>query len=86
MAPNDWRRKAKYFQEPYFTQGLELVERLRVVGPKHGKSPSETAIAWTLKHPAVTAAIVGARRPEQLDGIAGAADFTLSDEDMRTIG
>ena len=39
-----------------------------------------------MKHPAVTAAIVGARRPEQLDGIVGAADFTLSDEDMRAIG
>jgi aryl-alcohol dehydrogenase-like predicted oxidoreductase len=77
LAPNDWRRKAKYFQEPYFTQGLELVDRLRAVGEKHGKSPSEAAIAWTLKHPAVTAAIVGARRPEQLDGIVGAADFTL---------
>jgi aryl-alcohol dehydrogenase-like predicted oxidoreductase len=86
LATSDWRRKAKYFQEPYFTQGLELVERLRTVGSKYGRSPSETAIAWTLKHQAVTAAIVGARRPEQLDGIVGAADFTLSDEDMRTIG
>jgi aryl-alcohol dehydrogenase-like predicted oxidoreductase len=86
LAPNDWRKKAKFFQEPYFTQGLELVERLRGVGTKYGRTPSETAIAWALKHPAVTAAIVGARRPEQLDGIVGAADMTLNDEDLRMIG
>ena len=86
MPANDWRKKAKYFQEPYFTQGLELVERLRAVGARHGKSASEIAIAWTLRHPAVTAAIVGARRPEQLDGIVGAADLTLTDEDVREIG
>jgi aryl-alcohol dehydrogenase-like predicted oxidoreductase len=86
MPANDWRKKAKYFQEPYFTQGLALVERLRAIGARHGRSASETAIAWTLRHPAVTAAIVGARRPEQLDGIVGAADFTLTDQDMREAG
>ena len=86
LADNDWRRKAKYFQEPYFTQGLELVERLSHVGARHGKTPGEIAIAWTLANPAVTAAIVGARRPEQLDGIVGAADVTLTDGDLREIG
>jgi aryl-alcohol dehydrogenase-like predicted oxidoreductase len=86
MPASDWRKKAKYFQEPYFTQGLELVERLKAVGARHGKSASEVAIAWTLRNPAVTAAIVGARRPDQLDGIVGAAALTLSDDDMRLIG
>jgi aryl-alcohol dehydrogenase-like predicted oxidoreductase len=86
MPANDWRKKAKYFQEPYFTQGLELVERLKAVAARHGKSASETAIAWTLRHPAVTAAIVGARRPDQLDGIVGAAALSLTDEDMKVIG
>ncbi len=86
LPANDWRKKAKYFQEPYFTQGLELVERLKAVGARHGKSASETAIAWTLHHPAVTAAIVGARRPEQLDGIVGAASLALADADMTAIG
>jgi aryl-alcohol dehydrogenase-like predicted oxidoreductase len=86
LPANDWRKKAKYFQEPYFTHGLELVERLKTVGARHGKSASETAIAWTLRHPAVTAAIVGARRPDQLDGIVGAADLRLTDEDMKSIG
>jgi aryl-alcohol dehydrogenase-like predicted oxidoreductase len=86
LPENDWRRRAKYFQEPYLTQGLELTERLRAVGARYGRSPGEVAIAWTLKHPAVTAAIVGARRPEQLDGIIGAADIQLTDADMKEIG
>jgi aryl-alcohol dehydrogenase-like predicted oxidoreductase len=86
LPQNDWRRRAKYFQEPYLTQGLELTERLRAVGARYGRSPGEAAIAWTLKHPAVTAAIVGARRPVQLDGIVGAADIQLTDADVKEIG
>lgn len=85
LPESDWRKRGKYFQEPYFSQALTLVERLRAVGARHGASPGETAIAWTLRHPAVTAAIVGARRPEQLDGIAGAARVQLSDEDAREL-
>ena len=85
LPAGDWRKKAKYFQEPYFTRGLELADRLRRVGQARGRTPGEVAIAWTLRHPAVTAAIVGARRPEQLDGIVGAADLELSDEEVRAI-
>jgi len=82
LPSTDWRRKGKFFQEPYLTQALALVERLTAVGARHGRSPGEVAIAWTLRHPAVTAAIVGARRAEQLDGIVGAAALELSDEDV----
>lgn len=86
LPENDWRKKGKYFQEPYFTQALQLVERLSAVGARHGRSPGEVAIAWTLRHPAVTGAIVGARRPDQLDGIVGAADLALTDADLAEIG
>jgi aryl-alcohol dehydrogenase-like predicted oxidoreductase len=86
LPVGDWRRKAKYFQEPFYTEGLALAERLGEVGRQYGRSPGEVAIAWTLHHPAVTAAIVGARRPDQLDGIVGAARLELTDEDMRAIG
>jgi aryl-alcohol dehydrogenase-like predicted oxidoreductase len=86
LPENDWRKRAKYFQEPYFSQGLELVERLRATGDRHGRTPGEVAIAWTLKHPAVTAAIVGARNPSQLDGIVGAADLELTDDELRQVG
>jgi aryl-alcohol dehydrogenase-like predicted oxidoreductase len=86
LPDNDWRRRAKYFQEPYLSQGLTLAEKLRSVGAKHGRTAGEAAIAWTLRHTAVTAAIVGARRPDQLDGIVGAADMVLTDADMKQIG
>jgi aryl-alcohol dehydrogenase-like predicted oxidoreductase len=85
LPDNDWRRRAKYFQEPHLTQALELTERLRAVGSRYGRAPAEVAIAWTLKHPAVTAAIVGARRPDQLDGIVGAADLQLTAADVEEI-
>lgn len=85
LPDTDWRRKGKYFQEPYLTAALDLVERLKATGASHGRTPGEVAIAWTLRHPAVTAAIVGARRPDQLDGIVGAADLQLTDEEARQL-
>jgi aryl-alcohol dehydrogenase-like predicted oxidoreductase len=85
LPDSDWRKKGKFFQEPYFTRAMGLVERLREVGARHGRSPGEVAIAWTLRHPAVTAAIVGARRPSQLDGIVGAADLELSEAEAREL-
>lgn len=85
LPHNDWRRKGKFFQEPYLTHALALVERLTAVGARHGRSPGEVAIAWTLRHAAVTAAIVGARRADQLDGIVGAAALELSDDDVRAL-
>lgn len=86
LPADDWRRTFNpEFQEPRLTRNLQLVERLREIGRRHGRSPGEVAIAWTLRHPAVTAAIVGVRRPSQVDGVIGAADFRLSDEELREI-
>ena len=60
LPADDWRReKNKQFQEPLFSRNLRLVEVLRGIGAYHGKSPGEVAIAWTLRRPSVTAAIVG---------------------------
>ena len=78
MPDDDWRRRNAEFREPRFSRNLALVERLRAVGARHGRSPGEVAIAWTLRHPAVTAAIVGARSAEQVDGFIGAGDFRLA--------
>jgi aryl-alcohol dehydrogenase-like predicted oxidoreductase len=75
---DDWRRRNRNFQEPLLSHNLRLVELLREIGLRHGFSAGETAIAWTLDNPAVTAAIVGVRNPEQVAGIIGAADFRLS--------
>jgi aryl-alcohol dehydrogenase-like predicted oxidoreductase len=85
LPENDWRKRARFFQEPILTKALGIVERLKSVGARHGRSPGEIAIAWTLRDRAVTAAIVGARNAGQLDGTIGAADVELSDEDVRTI-
>ena len=85
LPSDDWRRNADDFQEPRLSRNLELVERLTEIGERRGKSPAEVAIAWTLRHPAVTAAIVGGRRPDQVDGIIGAAEFRLSEDEIEEI-
>jgi aryl-alcohol dehydrogenase-like predicted oxidoreductase len=85
MPSDDWRRGADDFQEPKLSKNLELVEKLREIGERHGRSPAEVAIAWTLRHPAVTAAIVGGRRPDQVDGTIGAAEFRLSEDEIEEI-
>lgn len=86
LPADDWRRISPEFKEPNLTRNLEFVERLRAIGARHGHLPAEVAIAWTLRLPAVTGAIVGARRPGQIDGFIGAADFRLSKEEIEEIG
>ena len=73
------------FKEPHLTKNLELVELLTDIGDRYGRTPAEVAIAWTLRLPAVTGAIVGARRPDQIDGIIGAMDFRLSESELDEI-
>jgi aryl-alcohol dehydrogenase-like predicted oxidoreductase len=85
LPQDDWRKKSPDFNPPRLAANLALVEKLRKVGARHGASPGEVAIAWTLRHPAVTGAIVGARRPEQVDGFIGAASLELSTEDLAQI-
>ena len=85
LPSDDWRRNNSDFQEPRLSRNLELVELLEEIGNEHGRSPAEVAIAWTLRHPAVTAAIVGGRRPDQVDGIIGAAEFRLGEDELNRI-
>jgi aryl-alcohol dehydrogenase-like predicted oxidoreductase len=85
MPADDWRRDTPRFQEPDLSRNLAIVERLREIGARYRKSPGEVAIAWTLRHPAVTGAIVGGRSPEQVDGFVGAADLRLSADDIADI-
>ena len=86
LPTNDWRTRNEQFKDPMLSKNLKLVERLRAVGDRHGRSPGETAIAWTLRHPAVTGAIVGARNPKQVDGIIGAMDFRLTELEIAKLG
>jgi aryl-alcohol dehydrogenase-like predicted oxidoreductase len=85
LPSDDWRRNAPEFNEPRISRNLELVGLLEEIGAEHGRSPAEVAIAWTLRHPAVTAAIVGGRRPDQVDGIIGAAEIRLSEDELERI-
>jgi len=78
FLPEDWRRNLPGFSEPALSRNLQLVEFLGKIGSRHGRTPGEVAIAWTLNHPAVTGAIVGFRNPQQVAGIVGAGEFRLS--------
>jgi aryl-alcohol dehydrogenase-like predicted oxidoreductase len=85
MPEDDFRRRALAFQEPNLTRNLALADAMKEIGARHGRSAGETAIAWVLRHSAVTAAIVGMRSAEQADGVLGAMDFRLSDEEVAEI-
>ena len=81
-----WTSTGNKFQEPQLSRNLAVVERVREIGAaRHGRSPGEVAVAWTLGHPAVTGAIVGFRRPEQVDDLTGAADFRLTADERAEV-
>ena len=82
---DDWRRRAVEFNEPRLSRNLRLVELLREIGDSHGVSPGVVAVAWTLHHPAITAAIVGGRNAQQVEGLAAALAFRLSEEEYSRI-
>jgi aryl-alcohol dehydrogenase-like predicted oxidoreductase len=85
LPANDFRSRGAEFREPRLSKNIELVERLRQVGQRLGRSPGEIAIAWVLRHPAITGVIVGARNAQQVEGVVGAADVTLTDQDIAEI-
>ena len=85
LPEGDWRRNNRFYQEPLLGKALSLVDSLRAIAEKHGRTPGEVAIAWTLRHPAITATIVGARKPEQIDELMGAATFRLSPEEIKEL-
>jgi aryl-alcohol dehydrogenase-like predicted oxidoreductase len=85
LPPDDWRRSNVEYQEPRLTRNLELVQFLTDIGFPHQMSPGEVAIAWTLSHPGVTGAIVGARRPDQISNLINAAEFRLDEREMEEI-
>jgi aryl-alcohol dehydrogenase-like predicted oxidoreductase len=81
LPDDDWRKRSPGFQEPELSRRLELVERLKRVAEREGVSPGAVAVAWTLRNPAVDGAIVGFRRPDQVDPILPGAELELGDED-----
>jgi aryl-alcohol dehydrogenase-like predicted oxidoreductase len=85
LPPDDFRSRNPEFREPRLSKNIELVERLRQAGARHGRSPAEVAIAWTLRHPAITGTIVGARNAKQVEGVVHAAELKLSAEEIAEI-
>ncbi len=82
---DDWRRRAPEFNEPRLSRNLRLVELLRKIGKDHGVGPGVVAVAWTLHHPAITAAIVGGRSAQQVEGLAPALHFRLDEDEYGRI-
>lgn len=85
LPADDWRKHDSEFQEPRLLRNLELVNRLCEIGKRHGKSAGEVAIAWTLHNPAVSGAIVGGRRPDQIERNIGAADLSLDQHEIDSL-
>src|SRR5205823_6473225 len=85
LPDDDWRKRSPGFQEPELTRRLELVARLERAAERLEASPGAVAVAWTLRNPAVDGAIVGFRRPGQVDPIIGAANLDLDDDDVALI-
>ena len=85
LPAEDWRRKNVEFKEPRLSRNLRLVELLREIGSGHGVNPGVVAVAWTLRNPALTAAIVGGRSGKQVEGLAPALTFKLSGEEYERI-
>ena len=85
LPEGDWRRNNRFYQEPLLSKAFSLVDRLRAIADRHGRTPGEVAIAWTLRHPAITATIVGARNPAQIDELIGAATLSLSSQELEEL-
>jgi aryl-alcohol dehydrogenase-like predicted oxidoreductase len=85
LPQDDWRRRAIEFKEPRLSRNLRLVELLGEIGKAHDVEPGVVAVAWTLHHPAITAAIVGGRSARQVEGIAPALHIRLTDDEYKRI-
>jgi aryl-alcohol dehydrogenase-like predicted oxidoreductase len=85
LDPGDWRRRSPDFQEPALSANLALAERLGPIAQRHGVTVAAVAVAWVTAQPGVTAAIVGARRPSQVDGWLPAGSLVLTAEDLAEI-
>jgi aryl-alcohol dehydrogenase-like predicted oxidoreductase len=85
LPGSDWRSRDVEFHEPKLSKNFALVDRLREVGNRHGYPAGQVAIAWALRNPAVTGAIVGARTAKQVEGNVGAANLRLTDDEIAEI-
>lgn len=85
IADNDWRNRAGEFQSPNLEANLEFVDHLRPIAEKYDKTVAQLSVAWVLRNPEVTSAIVGARRPSQIEETVKASGWSIEQEDLDTI-
>ncbi len=85
LAPDDHRRRHPDFQEPRFSATLDVVEQLKKIAQRHGRTCAQLAVGWVLRREEVTAAIVGARRPDQVAETVQASDWNLGDDEIEEI-
>ena len=85
MPDDDWRKTDPQFTEPQLSRNLALASALQGIADRHDTTPGAVAVAWTLRNPAVTGAIVGFRRPDQVDPILPGAGMELTGEDLAEI-
>ena len=85
LADDDWRKHDPRFRDPQLARHLATVDRLKAVAERRGTTPGAAAVAWTLHNPAVAGAIVGFRRPDQVDAIVEAANLELGEDELVTI-
>jgi aryl-alcohol dehydrogenase-like predicted oxidoreductase len=85
LPKDDWRRGHPDFTEPNLSHNLALVEHMREIANRHNRSVGEVAIAWTLRHPAVTGAIVGARNAHQAEDVMRAGELHLTEDEVNEI-
>lgn len=85
LAETDWRKRSPYFNEPQLSVNLETIDRLRPIAERNGMSMAQLALAWIVRDPVMTAAIVGARKPGQIGETVKACGVTLSSSDLTEI-
>jgi aryl-alcohol dehydrogenase-like predicted oxidoreductase len=86
LPADDWRRGSEDFRSPALEANLDLARRLEPVAERHRVPVAAVAVAWVLATPGVSGAIVGARRPSQVDGWLPAGNLQLSDADLAELG
>jgi aryl-alcohol dehydrogenase-like predicted oxidoreductase len=85
LPDGDWRKRAGRFTEPELSANLALIEKLRPIAERNGRTLGQLAVAWVLRRPEVTSAIVGARAPRQIEEIVPAGDWTLTTPEIAEI-
>jgi aryl-alcohol dehydrogenase-like predicted oxidoreductase len=85
LPEDDWRKRSAHFRDPQLSRHLALVGRLKTVAARLDTTPGAVAVAWALRNPAVDGAIIGFRRPDQVDSVLGAGGLALSDADLAEI-